>query len=224
MERPTVAICLPAPSKVDINFALSLAGIAHVTPVKLVLIRGHSSLSAAKARNICLEKLIGIEQIIRHRVDWTFWLDSDMQVPPNTIAQLLSHGKPIVGACYKRRTPPHDLMGVPKDSMIQTTGVAPFIELPAGCLLVRRDVFDKVGRWMILQPGEQADSDVGEDVVFSRKAIIEGFELWADLDLTREVIHWGDLALQETGEDSSLVHVVPPKLINLSGAAMNGRA
>jgi len=219
VKKVSVAICVPAGMNCKTPFAFSLAGIAHVTPVKLMLVRGESSRSAATARNVAMDKLETLEQI-HGRVDYILWLDADMEVPPETLGQLLSHDRDIVGASYLRRGEPFDLLGVPEEGAIQTVGLARFRRLPAGVLLVKRAVFDKVGRWMIYEDADPKKS-FGEDVIFCEKAREAGFEIWCDLDLTRRVIHWGDLALQAKGEDSELaLFERPSKIIRLGG--LNG--
>jgi len=197
------------------HFALSLAGVTYVTRTRLMLVRGYSSVSAAKSRNIVLERLETLEESLGRRADWTVWFDDDMVFPGNTIAKLLSHKKDIVGASYVRRTEPHDLLGVPEGSVVQTTGLSPFKRLPGGCLAVRRSVFDKVGRWTVTD-------ELGEDAIFCDRAREAGFEIWCDLDLTREVKHVGEQILEVDPERSTLILPNQPRLpqVHLRG---NGR-
>lgn len=196
----TIAICLPMGQSPSPHFAMSLAAVTYVTRTRLMLMRGHSSMSAAKSRNIVLEKLETIEQGTGTRADWTVWFDDDMIFPSNTIARLLSHNKEIVGASYLRRTEPYDLLGVPEGSNIKYSneGIAPFRRLPAGCILIRRDVFDKVGKWAIT-------NELGEDSIFCDRARDEGFGVWCDLELTKEVKHVGEKILEVEPEASSLI-------------------
>jgi hypothetical protein len=174
-----------------------------------MLVRGESSRSAAAARNLALEKMETLEAM-HGRADYTLWLDSDMEFPPETLGQLLSHDKDVVGASYLRRGEPNDLLGVPEEGAIQTTGLARFRRLPAGIMLVKRGVFDKVGRWQVHEDPDPSKC-LGEDVIFCEKAREAGFEIWCDLDLTRKVIHWGDQALVAKGEDSELMVFEKPK-------------
>jgi hypothetical protein len=180
------------------------------------MVRAYSSLSAARSRNMVLEKLETLEAGLGRRADWTVWFDDDMIFPGDTIAKLLSHGKEIVGASYLRRTEPHDLLGLPEGSSVQGfTGISPFKRLPAGCLLVKRDVFDKVGRWTLTE-------ELGEDVFFCERAREAGYTVWCDLDLTREVKHVAEKILEAETEISTLV-LPQPRVESLIGIRGNGR-
>lgn len=208
-----IALCLPMRDWPSAHFSMSLAALTYVTRTKLMLVRGHTSKSAAAARNIILEKLETLEQMTKTRADWTVWFDDDMVFPSNAAAQLISHNKDICGASYLRRTPPHELLGEPDGPLVQTTGLSRFKRIPAGVLAVKRDVFDRVGRWTV------TDED-GEDILFCDRARAKGFEVWCDLDLTREIKHVGETLLEVDPEKSTLI--IPPQP-TIVGVRANGR-
>lgn len=106
-----------------------------------------------------------------------FFLDSDVIPPPDAVLKLLAHDKPVISGMYCRRSPPH---GVPvmikdgvwvtqfeKDSVIEVDYVG------AGCLLIRRDVLERLPpiregkHWFswqvdlngIVSPGENLSED-----------------------------------------------------------------
>lgn len=84
-------------------------------------------------------------------VDYCFMLDSDVIPPNDAVLRLMKHGLPIVSGVYARRSPPHSipvmLRGgnwiqpdqLPKDGKLFEVDVC-----GAGCLLIRRDVLEKM--------------------------------------------------------------------------------
>ena len=77
-----------------------------------------------------------------------FFLDSDVIPPPDTVLRLLAHDLPIVSGVYHRRSTPHGVpvmlkdgrwvTDAPKNSLVEVDLVG------AGCLLIRRDVLEKL--------------------------------------------------------------------------------
>lgn len=85
-------------------------------------------------------------------VDYVFWIDSDMELPPDTLVRLLSWNKDIVGAVYNKKTPrpgttdEYETLGrliLPSDGQI-TDGLAEAILMPGGVMLVRTSVYRKL--------------------------------------------------------------------------------
>lgn len=76
-------------------------------------------------------------------VDYIFWVDSDMSIPPDTLVRLLSHNQPICGATYNKKTEPYQTLGKlipPKDGQI-TDGLSEAMLMPGGVMLVATNVY-----------------------------------------------------------------------------------
>lgn len=152
--------------------------------------------------------------------DYLLWLDSDMTFPHDTLIRLLEHQKEVVCARYLRRVPPHVVLGVPEvpDQLPIGHGLQRMKRVPTGVLLVHRSVFERLPfPWFRLVcevpghgllPNTMGDDDnrmkaMTEDYWFSDRVAEAGIEMWADLDLSREVGHIGHQTVQwnpETGE------------------------
>ena len=126
-----------------------------------------------------------------------FWLVNDDQIyPVETVLQLLDHKKDIIGPLALRKTPPYAPLVYEKtdtdiypDHLLKT-GVSGLIgnlgALGGGGMLVTRRVFERLtDPWwdtrMIMYEGISVQQS--EDMVFCRKAVDAGFEIWCDLDI-----------------------------------------
>jgi hypothetical protein len=92
--------------------------------------------------------------MLQHGFEYLMFVDDDVCIPADTIPRLLAHGKDIVSGLYYRRAPP--LLPVmlkyknPKEaewiSSWQPRGALIEVDLVgAGCLLIHRRVFEKMG-------------------------------------------------------------------------------
>lgn len=104
-----------------------------------------------------MSRNVACEQALQNGFKYLYFLDSDVIPPPDTIHRLISHNLPIVGGTYFRRSPP---AGVPVAMRATTypdgnkgfqwvtqlppTGLVPVDVMGAGCLLLRRDLLQKV--------------------------------------------------------------------------------
>lgn len=109
-----------------------------------------------EARNDFVEDMLG---------DWLLQLDTDHCFAPDTLERLLRlaarHDAKVISAIYQYKMPPHNpvvgvwtpegrvapLLDWPRDLDILEVGV-----VGAGCLLVHRDVFNKIRRDLREQP------------------------------------------------------------------------
>lgn len=229
-NRPFVAVCLPCQDEVKTEFAMSLAALFHCSNYRLALIRGSSSI-VMTARNICLESLETLEEMVKRRFDWTLWLDSDMQFPADTLTRLLSSGKEIVGAAYHRRTHPFDLLCKTLDGKPArvASGLFELAALPLGCMLIHREVFAKIEKpWFRVKvepkPGRPiTEWLIGEDTLFCQEARALGYKIFADTDLTKEVAHIGVQVFKPEDEESSTI-LAPTGLPMRPGSSLIGAA
>ena len=196
--RPIVAVCLPTGDLVFAKFAICLAAAIYSSRVKIVLIRGQSSIVTI-ARDSCIESIEAAEAHapVPFKVDWVWFIDSDMSFPPDSLARLMSHGKDIVAATYVRRYPPHELLGkalnqkpgIPVDvqgGLLEAAGI------PLGMALIRRSIFEKLKKpYFRLVHDEELGKTKGEDYLFCEAVRELGYRVWIDFDLTKEVGHIG---------------------------------
>lgn len=131
-----------------------------------------------------------------------FFLDSDMRIPPTVITRLLAHDKDMVGASYRRRGEPHDLMSWGLDDKVDPTvypagtGLIQRGALPAGCVLIKRRVFEAMEYpYYRLEMGKTLKDFKSYDVLFCRDIRKLGFEVWEDTDLSRAVRHLATVEL-----------------------------
>lgn len=142
---------------------------------------GRASSSAAWNRNRLTEDFL--QDAPARGWEWILYIDADMVPPPVTVARLLSHKVDCVGAlCYSRRQP-HvpELHRFPDDPVWRNdeSPLKSVVWVGAGCLLVRRSVFEKLPYpwWEQANPGE------GEDILFCRRLREIGIPVHCDLAL-----------------------------------------
>lgn len=188
-RSPIIAIGVPSYDMMCAEMATSLAmltGRLGWARIEFALCNARHSIAAA-GRNVC------VEQAQKAGADYLFFMDSDMVVPTTTVEVLLSRRKDIVGALYRRRGPPYDMMGIAKEGPQQVAGgLLEMLTIPTGCMLIDMRVFAALKRPYFhhrLRDGEEIED--GEDYVFCDEARDAGFSVWADIDLTHHVKHLG---------------------------------
>lgn len=127
--------------------------------------------------------------------DYILFLDSDMVYPEETLDQLLSAKKDIIGGIYvKRHTPPKVLLQFKSlneqkiydpDNAIEITGNIEKMEASGlGGVLVKMSVFDKIEKpyFQTLLKDNGVDY-IGEDITFFRKIKEAGIDAYCDTSL-----------------------------------------
>lgn len=144
--------------------------------------------------------------------DWLLWIDGDMIFPYDALARLIAHDKDIVGANYRQRTPPYAFTGAyldGKDTHLMEPGLWPMSHLPTGLLLTRFDIYRKLAYpWF----NAGLKGQPRDDVYFCNFARENGYEIWCDHDLTKQVRH---ITVQEIPWFS------PDQLVQVTGAQIN---
>ena len=125
---------------------------------------------------------------------YLFFLDTDVVAPRDAVLRLMSHDLPIVSGVYYRRSPPIGVPVVQKPlgnwmHLTPHTGLVEADVVGAGCLLLRRDVLEKIpaqrqGKhwfdWRVdainLPPGER----LSEDFTFCMWAKKHGYKVMVD--------------------------------------------
>ena len=149
------------------------------------------------ARNILIDRFMATDK------EWFLSVDTDIVLPEHAVTRLLSRGLPLVGALINVNTNPpspqiYQRMRVyEKLSEGLPWGSATFLidkewepgdlvkadATGAGCLLIHRDVFDKIpgkspARWF--HHDFRGNIWFGEDMVFCERAAAAGFQLYID--------------------------------------------
>lgn len=197
-----IAICFPSGPMVHVDFMISTAIMMQHTPdVEFILINNKSP-NISVSRNAC------VAMAQEAKADYLFFLDSDMDIPPDTITRLLSHDKDIIGANYRKRTENIVFSGVEnvnKPEDLTDHGLLPAMLIPTGCLLIKMAVFENLPKPYFLFAlrdfeGKEEKSIFGEDYVFSVRVINAGYKLWFDMDVTQKIKHIGQLPYSIGGD------------------------
>jgi hypothetical protein len=142
-----------------------------------------------------------VDIFLKTDFDYIWWVDSDMKFPIDAPIRLLKRNKEIVGVNYRRRRFPNpNFTGMTGSAgsftEFQTTDTSPPMELidvlPHGCVLVKREVYEKTPHPHYLQEFvPHLNLEIGEDIFFCQQAKKAGYEIWCDQELSREVAHIG---------------------------------
>jgi FkbM family methyltransferase len=124
--------------------------------------------------------------------DYLFSVDSDIAFPKDTLKKLLNHNKDIVSGLYKQRKEDVQILEVyEKNNLGGSSNIpyekikdTPFLEIEScgfGCVLVKSEVFKKVGYpYFVYHSAIDHRNTISEDVDFCRKAKKLGFKIYAD--------------------------------------------
>jgi len=191
-ERPRVAVCIPSGTMVHADFAIALSAlVAHSMGTTQIGVWNRKGTLVEEARNLL------VEEAMAWRPDWLLWLDTDHRFPPEALLRLLGHDTDIAAATYRGRWPPFPVAGSFLDPThdLAAGGLVEAEWLPAGLMLVRAAVYRAFPRPWYRNSYDAAGAITGEDVNFCRAARAAGASVWCDLDLSRDVLHLGELAV-----------------------------
>lgn len=187
--KPRVAICIPSGDTWKSLTALHTMalGIYSVPYANLLPINVRTQ-DTAESRNQM------VRAALKHGAEWFLWIDADMVFPADALVRLLRRGVDIVGADYRRRSPPYPRIGKPigltENGMVEVTMIG------LGLLLVRAGVLRRMGEppfvraWILDQASSDNPSGFStEDGYLCGHARHLGYKVWCDLDLTAEVGH-----------------------------------
>ena len=196
-RRPSVMIAVPAMEMVNAEFAQHLAMAAANMVANCIKI--NCAFNIGSVITIARRNLVDI--FLKSDFDYIWWVDSDMKFPIDAPMRLLARNKDIVGVNYRRRRFPNPnftgMSGQPGSYQeFQTTDNSPAMELidvlPHGCVLVKREVYEKIPQPHYLQEYiPSLNLEIGEDIFFCQQAQKTGYEVWCDQELSKEVAHIG---------------------------------
>lgn len=155
--------------------------------------------TTAENRNYC------VVQALKNNSDYLLFIDDDMTFPPETLNQLLSHGKDIVGVASNSRVlPKSPTVGLmDKDGNYKHPDKYPSWEMKipdelfkcffvgGGVLLIKMSIFSVINKpWFKFESNDDGKIIRGEDGWFCDKARTHGFDVWCDPKI--EIGHIGD--------------------------------
>jgi hypothetical protein len=199
-----VAICFLTRGICQSKFAFDLANLIGYSAATIVQEGVDLSLKCYYATYVGVGREDLTHEVLHDpSITHLLWLDDDMGFPKDALIQLLHRREPIVGANYPARLAPHWPTAVrrvyPADRCWPTpgqTGIEPVESLGFGCVLIQRQVFEKVPRpWFDLERHPQTLEVAGEDTGFCARAIDAGFQPMVDHDLSWQVLHCGSIEL-----------------------------
>lgn len=185
--KPTLLIGIPHKNTVNLSWALMFRNLQVNVPSIFTL-------SAGVPVDIARGEIV--KSALQNECSWIFFLDSDVECPPDTIPRLMAHNIPIVSGIYYTRAPPiepaiwHEVQPSGKRAVQFTpnSGLIKCDFLGAGCLLVHTSVFKNIKppffEWTL---GRQVPGDMSqgrsEDFEFARKCRDRGYSIFADTSI-----------------------------------------
>lgn len=132
------------------------------------------------------------EEAMKMGAEWVFYMDDDQVFAPDTLTRLLAHNLDIVSGLYVSREAPfiphaydaEDERGWCTFRPLKKgdAGLCEVKSVGAGCMLVRRNVFEAMPRpWWRL--GQITMDGWGDDHNFCHRAREAGFKVWVDLEI-----------------------------------------
>lgn len=179
-----IMIAVPCMDQVPVPFCQSLAMLQKVGECTLAMKAG--SLIYTSRNDLAMRSL-------QMNADYVFWMDSDMQFPPDTLVRMVDvlqkNDLDILTGLYFRRVPPYSPVLFDKLEMRRNIcSWSEFKELPDhlfevggcgfGCVLMSTEVFLSVQAKhgnMFAPMGNN-----GEDIAFCIRARDCGYKIWCD--------------------------------------------
>ena len=148
-----------------------------------------------------------VQAAIQNGARWLWFLDTDIICPPDTLARLMAHNKPIVSGLYVRRhNPPFNEMlryrtdGFPGLKPINDGEYTPgsLVECDAvatGCMLLQVELFEKMQPFQMTIDGQPArpawflwsewrtNNGLSEDFSFCTRARQQGIQVFCDTSI-----------------------------------------
>ncbi len=199
-----------------IYFSLALARLCKATQHNTILSLGRgSTIADNRNRLVHSAKATG--------ADFIFMIDNDVSFPGYALDRLIAAAQnnnwDVVGGGYLRKVPPHGQTAVLK----KDPAIGDILEdyeqaayLPAGMLLVRCSIFDKLKQPYFFHnttwnaAGTSASVST-EDYPFCHQVREAGMNLWLDINLSLELVHWmGMQGVQWILEEPGYKYVVIP--------------
>lgn len=207
-------ICIPSFDLVCADFMMSLTNMVMYIfqnplpggedlSIKITNRRG-SLIVSSREEMVNSARLAGATHVM--------FLDSDMSFPEDALHRLFSRNEAFVAANYVQRSLPTrpnsiSVLGEPKHTEEDSTGIEEVHSVGFGCCLIRMEVFDAMPQpwfdtyWFTNEKNTR--SFIGEDVYFCHKARHAGYKTYIDHDLSQNVTHIGVFEYTHAMADTS---------------------
>ena len=195
--RKSVAILIPALDHVHTEFAVSLAQMILHTAGNGAELLSHLSIQTYGCSIIPHARHVLAQHAVESGVTHTLWIDSDMQFPQDMLLRFARHDEKLIGINAMMRRPPYlncaqAQPGMPLLITEESRGLEKVHRTGFGVMWVATEVFRSISMpWFDLVYQPQLHQFRGEDYVFCEKARAAGYEVYVDLDISREVKHLG---------------------------------
>lgn len=178
-----VHLGLPVFDVVEAKTLASIIGVLITSPEKVTGYSMRISGDVVSARTFC------VQDAIDKKATHIFFVDADMNFPPDTLERLLAHEKDIVTVEYNRRQLPESQITQPLEERSETQLYKARV-IGGGCTLIKLDIFDKLAKpWFNFGRDASGKVVIGEDTWFARTAMDAGYDVW--IDPTLKVGHIG---------------------------------
>jgi len=138
--------------------------------------------------------------------DWLWFIDDDLLFDRYTLMRLLDAHVDVIVPIVPQRKPPFHVLAYHADGdrgfkhiawdALPSSGRITCDACTAGGILVRRRVFDAVGKpWF--REGETRPELLGEDLDFCSRAKVAGFEIWVDCNQSLEHISTSSIGVMK---------------------------
>lgn len=203
-KKPRVMIAFPTRDFVDMQAFLTIMAVLQNTQTADVVFQPLVGGNVPRQRNFLARTAK------KYGFDYLFFVDSDVILPSDVIDRLLAHKKDIIGATYRRRVPPHDLLGcrAPIDAREgDTDTIMNMVQLPTGALMIRTEALDNIPQpWFTYEYPDET-TEISEDYAFCAKALKAGLQIFWDHSiqvghLTKRIL-WNDERLAPKIPDMS---------------------
>lgn len=200
-----VAICIPSGGLWDAGFGIDYGSMLVWTTQNLVAagleVVIHMQISSyIHSNRQDVARLAMQDPAVTH----LFWLDTDMRFPRDVLYRLLRHRVAFVGANYSYRKAPPQPVAMKRNidterayhlmTTKDSTGLEPVEAIGFGCVLVAREVFEATKfPWFECWWDHDRHRSIGEDVHFSWLAQEAGYPVFVDHDVSKEILHAGQL-------------------------------
>lgn len=199
-----LTICVPCQDSVSSSFANSLAKLA--SQLTKDGINYHLYFLTGTVLSESRQRLA--EDAVKNGSKYILWLDTDMYFTPNIFSLLQKHNKPIVAATYSTRKPPFRSVAFTDEfdydkRLNEKSGLHSVFAVGMGCMLTETNVFKDLPKpWFPIVWDLESNSYVGEDISFCKLAYNNGYEIFVDVDASKNVAHTGNklFLLGETDE------------------------
>jgi hypothetical protein len=198
-----VFLGVPCTEVVRSEFAQAFGGVTHYNAQKMI--HSPSCFITSSVLHDSRNKIVYtmLTDPIGKECEWLIFIDSDMIFPNDAIERLINHPShvKIVGVNYCSRIEPYRPTASTLEGPVYTrddsTGIEEIETMGMGLVAIHRDVLESMEMpyfdWIT-----GSKTFLGEDVFFFNRARQQGFSVYVDHDLSKEIYHVGSVRLSNS--------------------------